>query len=85
MKRLKRILQRIVPPPRGPVTLRQAVPLIGFLLALRRRLRRPRPQRPRPLRAAGDARHYGRLRLGLVDVACRLLRPAAEAGDNCAS
>jgi Ca-activated chloride channel homolog len=32
MKRLKRILQRIVPPPRGPVTLRQAAPLIGFLL-----------------------------------------------------
>jgi Ca-activated chloride channel homolog len=31
MKRLRRILRQIVPPPRGPVTFRQAVPLIAFL------------------------------------------------------
>ncbi len=32
MKRLRRIVRQIVPPPRGPVTIRQAVPLVGFLL-----------------------------------------------------
>jgi hypothetical protein len=32
MNRLRRIWRRIVPPPRGPVTVRQALPLIVFLL-----------------------------------------------------